>query len=128
MIMRGMLVVGALVLLAAAVQGATTLTTPFVVASGGQGSSCFVTNVDSSKPIAVTVELVNVDGFTVTPLSNGCPVPPATLAPRDTCQVVVPAETAVYCQLVSSGRKVRVALSLFDTTLFQHVLQAVGTK
>jgi hypothetical protein len=128
MFTRGMLIVGALVLLAAAAQGATTLTTPLVAASAGQGSSCFVTNIDSSKSIAVTVELVNVDGFTVTPVANGCPVPPATLAPRSTCQVVVPAETAVYCQLVSSGRKVRMALSLFDTGLFQHVLQAVATK
>jgi hypothetical protein len=119
---------GALVLIVAEAQGATTLTTPFVVASTGQGSSCLVTNVDGSKPVAVTVELVNVDGVTVAPVANGCPVPPATLAPRDTCQVLVPAATGVYCQLVSSGRKVRMALSVFDTTLFQHVLQAVGTK
>lgn len=128
MFTRGMLIVGALALLAADAQGATTLTTPFVAANTGQGSSCIVTNIDSGKPIAVTVELVDVDGLTVTPLVSNCSVPPATLAPRDTCTVVVPADTGVYCQVVSSGKKVRVALSLFDTSLFQHVLQAVGTK
>jgi hypothetical protein len=128
MFTHGMLVVGALVLLAAEAQPATTLTTPFVAANTGQGSSCIVTNVDSGKPVTVTVELVDGDGFTVTPIGGGCPVPPAALAPRDTCVVVVPANTGVYCQVVSSGKKVRVALSVFDTTLFQHVLQAVGTK
>ncbi len=123
-----MVVVGALVLLVAKVQAATTLTTPFVGASTGQGSSCIVTNIDSDKPIAVTVELVDGDGVIVTPLGTGCPVPPATLAPRDTCTVVVPPSTGVYCQVVSSSKKVRVALSVFDTTFFRHLLQAVGTK
>jgi hypothetical protein len=122
-----MLTVGALVLLAGEAQGAT-LTTPFVGATAGQGSSCLVTNIDSGKPIAVTVELVDVGGLTVTPVASNCPVPPATLAPRVTCNTVVPPSTGVYCQVVSSSRKVRVALSLFDTTLFQHTLQAVGTK
>jgi hypothetical protein len=122
-----MLAVGALVLLAGEAQG-VTLTTPFVGAGTGQGSNCLVTNIDGSKPTAVTVELVDINGLTVTPVGSGCPVPPATLAPRDTCTTVVPASTGVYCQVVSSSRKVRVALSLFDTTAFQHVLQAVGTK
>lgn len=127
MLTRGMLMVGALVLLAGEGQGAT-LTTPFVAASAGQGSSCLVTNIDSSKPITVTVDVVDVAGVTVTPVASSCPVPPATLAPGVTCNTVVPPSTGVYCQVVSSSRKVRVALSLFDTTLFQHVLQAAGTK
>ena len=126
MLTRKMLV-GALALLAAEARGAT-LTTPFVAANTGQGLSCIVTNVDGAKPVTVTVELVAVNGLTVTPLSSNCPVPPATLAPKLTCTAVVPSATGVYCQVVASTRKVRVALSLFETTAFNHVLQAAGTK
>jgi hypothetical protein len=127
MLTRGMLIVGALVFLAAEAQGATTLTTPFVLANVGQRAACIVTNIDSGKPITVTLELVDVQGVTVPPEFNTCPVPPATLAPRVTCAGGPPVNTAVYCQVVSSSKKVRVAVSVVAADS-AHVLEVVGTK
>src|SRR5262249_55640110 len=65
--------------------GEVTLTTPFVEANGGDLTTCVVTNIDSSKAITVTVELIDVDGSTIDAV-NGGPIPPATLAARAGCE------------------------------------------
>ena len=121
----------ALVVLGAHGAHAVTWTTPFVEANAGQRPSCQVTNI-GSQPITVNVELVDVAGVTVPPVASGsdevCPVSPFTLAPRDTCSVLVPDDTGTYCQVVSSRDKVRVALTLFDKNDFRNVLEVAGTK
>jgi len=122
---RGILTAAAFVVLTARAHGDVTLTTPFVVANGGDSTTCIVTNIDPAKAITVTVELIAVDGSTIT-ASSSCPIPPATLAPRTTCESVA-GDTSMYCQVVSSSKKVRVGASVFDAQSRQKV-EAAGTK
>ena len=95
--------------------GATTvLTTPIAITSNGQFLLCLITNIDK-KPIAVTAQLFDPTfGNPVAPVSNNCPVPPATLAPGSGCIVNAGANRIVYVVVTTSSAKVRAALDVFD--------------
>jgi hypothetical protein len=67
-----------------------------------------------------------VDGTTLV-ANSSCPIPPATLAPRTTCESVAPGDTGMYCQVVSSSKKVRVGASVFDAQS-RLKFEAAGTK
>ena len=123
---RGILTAAAFFVLTARAHGDVTLTTPFVVAnSGGDFANCIVTNIDPAKAITVTVELIAVDGSTIN-ASNSCPIPPATLAPRTSCESIA-GNTSMYCQVVSNSKKVRVGAGVFDAQSRQK-FEAAGTK
>jgi hypothetical protein len=100
-------------LILAAPASAATLITPLVATNGSQEPGCLITNV-GTKPITVTAELVAGSGFTVTPVAANCPEPPATLAPRVTCQAVAPLGFDVYCIVEASG-KVRAGITVFES-------------
>ena len=67
------------------VGAATVLTTALVVPFNNQTPIRRITNIDKT-PITVTVQFINASTGTPIPsTSNGCPVPPATLAPGTAC-------------------------------------------
>jgi hypothetical protein len=109
------------------VGAATLFSTPQVPANNGQLPYCLVTNVDT-KPITVTMELVDFFGDTITPDFDGCPVPPATLAPRETCQVAASPNSQMSCRVTSSSKKIRAALNLFNGTTSTLEVQAPATR
>lgn len=124
---RGIAAAAAALFLSASPVGAVTLTTPYLLPNGSQILRCFVTNT-GAKPITVGVELVGPDGQSVTSSGYNCPVPPATLAPRATCTVVVPSGQSVYCVVSSKSKSVRGSLALYNSDGVEFVSQAPATK
>jgi hypothetical protein len=122
---RGILTAAAFFVLTARAHGDVTLTTPFVVANSGDFANCIVTNIDPAKAITVIVELIAVDGSAIN-ASNSCPIPPATLAPRTSCEAIA-GHTSMYCQVVSNSKRVRVGAGVFDAQSRQK-FEAAGTK
>jgi hypothetical protein len=107
---------------------ATVLTTAPAVTNNGQTPTCLITNIDK-KPITVTAQLFDpLFGNPETPVSNTCPVPPATLAPGTGCFVMGGANTNVYVVVTTSSAKVRAALDVFDGTTGALEVHIPATK
>ena len=118
----------ALVLTSAADAGAATvLTTALAVTNNGQQPLCLITNIDK-KPITVTAQLFEPNGNPVTPVNNGCPVPPATLAAGSGCIVTGPPNFIVYAVVSTSSEKVRAALDVINGTTGALEVHIPATK
>jgi hypothetical protein len=126
-ITRGLFALAFCAMASAPQAGAVTLFSTPLVPANGQVPVCSVTNVDT-KPITLTVEVVDADGATVVPVANECPVAPATLAPRETCFLYAPINARVSCRVTSSSKKIRAALNLLNGTTAALEVQAPATR
>src|SRR5215469_5128012 len=119
----------ALVLTSAPDSGAATvLTTALAPTFNGQSLACFITNIDK-KPITVALQVINaVTGMPQTPVTNGCPVPPATLPPGISCEAILTANSIVYCVVTTSSATARASLDVFNGTTAALEVHIPATK
>jgi hypothetical protein len=77
--------------------------------------SCRVTNTGTT-PVTAEVTLRDSIGQALTPLFTNCDQP---IEPQKTCSVTVALFSQAYCSILSSGSKVRAAISVSaqDTSL-----------
>ena len=93
-----------------AAQAANTfLVTPVVFIGTSQSLDCVVTNFDTT-PAVISVGLFNAFGQSIIPDINDCNS--SSLASGHTCSVIT--SGAALCRVVSSTKKVHVAVEVFD--------------
>ena len=93
-----------------AAQAANTfLVTPVAIIGGSQTLDCIVTNFDTT-PAVISVGLFSATGGSVPAIADSCSG--SSLASGHTCTVAT--VISALCRVVSSTKKVHVAVEVFD--------------
>ena len=118
------LTVAVLVLALGSAVHAADMATPFVKTGVDQNIQCFVTNL-GTKPVLVTVKLINLSGSELGPVASNCA---AQINPGHSCDARLTAGLDAYCLVTSTSIRIRAGINSIDESTDNLVTVVPATR